>query len=95
MDHMDIMAIHLMGMDMDPTVILLMGMDLMVILLMGMEDLVMINFMDMEDHIKLNIMDLIISNIMVLIKANPIVPKMDLLMLLLKILHIIMHKMEI
>ena len=88
MDHMDIMA-------MDPTGILLMGMDLMVILLMGIEDLVMINFMDMEDHIKLNIMDLIISNIMVLIKANPIVPKMDLLMLLLKILHIIMHKMEI
>ena len=73
----------------------IMAMDPTGILLMGIEDLVMINFMDMEDHIKLNIMDLIISNIMVLIKANPIVPKMDLLMLLLKILHIIMHKMEI
>jgi hypothetical protein len=94
---MDLMVIYLMGMDMDPTVILLTGMDmdLMVILLMGMEDLVMINFMDMEDHFKLNTMDLIISNIMVLIKTNPIVPKMDLLMLLLRILHIIVHKMEI
>jgi hypothetical protein len=40
--------------------------------------------MDMEDHIKHNNMDLIISNIMVLIKANLIPLRMDLPMGLVK-----------
>jgi hypothetical protein len=79
MDIMDLMDLHLMDMDMDHMVILLMGMDLM-----DMEGPIMINFMDMEGHVNLNIMGLIISNIMVLIKANLIVLRLDLPMHLVK-----------
>jgi hypothetical protein len=99
MDHMDLMVTHLMDMDIMDIHLMGMDMDLMVILLMDMEDLTMINFMDMEGLIPVKIMDLIISNLMVLIKANPIALRMDLLMLvvmlILIILHITVDKLEI